>query len=128
MSNGVSFSYETVMSHPGKVDFLQKARLSGYRVYLYYIATEDPDINIGRVNVRVSMQGHAVAPQVIRDRYYKSLSLLKLAIKQTNRAYVFDSTQNGVGSLLIAEISNGTDVTVIDVDKVPEWFVKYVYE
>jgi predicted ABC-type ATPase len=88
---GISFTYETVMSHPGKIDFFQQALIKNYRVYLYYIATEDPDININRGNVRVAQNGHPVSPDVIRNRYYKSLQNLKNAVKQTNRAYIFDS-------------------------------------
>lgn len=45
----VSFSFETVMSSPDKVVLLEKARSLGYRTYLYFIATEDPEINIARV-------------------------------------------------------------------------------
>ena len=37
-----SFSFETVMSSRDKVDFLEKARQSGYRNYLYFVATDDP--------------------------------------------------------------------------------------
>src|SRR5438552_7983562 len=34
-----SFSFETVMSHSSKIDFLARARSAGYRVYLYFITT-----------------------------------------------------------------------------------------
>ena len=30
-----TFTFETVMSHPGKVELLQKAQEAGYRTYLY---------------------------------------------------------------------------------------------
>ena len=29
LNHGVSFTYETVMSHPGKIDFLSQAALKG---------------------------------------------------------------------------------------------------
>jgi len=126
LTNGISFTYETVMSHKGKIDFLQTARNNGYRVYLYFIATEDPAINISRVNVRVAQDGHDVAPKTIEDRYYKSLQNLKAAIKTSNRAYLWDNS--GATSLLISEITEGNDVKIFDADKVPNWFVKYVVE
>jgi predicted ABC-type ATPase len=75
--NGISFTFETVMSHESKVDFLHKAKSNGYRVYLYFISTEDPEINISRVKVRVAQHGHHVDPEVIKTRYNKSLSHLK---------------------------------------------------
>ena len=124
LANGISFTYETVMSHESKIAFLQQARNKGYRVYLYFVATEDPEINISRVQVRVAQQGHAVAAEVVRNRYYKSLGHLKQAVRNTDRAYVFDNS--GAAALLVAEITDGTDVKIIDTDRVPNWFVKYL--
>lgn len=114
-----SFTYETVMSHPDKIQFLTKALQKGYRVYLYYIATEDPEINISRVNVRVAQDGHAVHPDVIRNRYYKSLQNLKAAVRQTTRAYIFDNSQKQAH--LIAEITNGSEVILNSVVELPNW-------
>lgn len=51
LSNDISFTYETVMSYSGKIDFLRLAIEKGYRVYLYFIATEDPEINISRIKL-----------------------------------------------------------------------------
>lgn len=87
LENNISFTYETVMSHPSKIDFLEKAQQYGYRVYLYFIATEDPEINLSRVNIRVAQNGHKVAPHIVKSRYYRSLENMKSAVKKTNRAY-----------------------------------------
>lgn len=124
--NEVSFTYETVMSHDGKIAFLQNARDKGYRVYLYFVATEDPEINISRVNVRVAQHGHYVASEVIKKRYFKSLELLKEAVKKTNRAYIWDNS--GAASVLLAEVTEGIDVRIFDTNNVPNWFVKYLVE
>lgn len=126
MDNEISFTYETVMSHESKIEFIQLAKDNGYRIYLYFIATEDPEINISRVNVRVAQMGHAVYPETIRDRYFRSLGNLKRAVKLSDRAYVWDNS--GMASLLIAEIANGQDVKIVDTDKVPNWFMKYLAE
>jgi predicted ABC-type ATPase len=124
LDNEISFTYETVMSHKGKVDFFQQARERGYRVYLYYIATEDSEINVSRVNIRVAQHGHNVDAEVIRNRYFKSLINLKEAIKKSHRCYLWDNS--GSASILFAEITDGEDVRIFDTDKVPNWFVKYV--
>ena len=126
LANGVSFTYETVMSHEGKIKFMKQAHENGYRVYLYFIATEDPQINISRVNIRVHQNGHQVAPELIESRYYKSLQNLKEAVKNTQRAYIWDNS--GAAALLIAEITNGIDVDIIATDKVPNWFIKYLVD
>lgn len=54
LANDISFTYETVMSHESKLVFIQQAKEKNYRVYVYFVATEDPEINISRVNVRVA--------------------------------------------------------------------------
>jgi predicted ABC-type ATPase len=122
----VSFTYETVMSHQSKMDFLKKAQEKGYRVYLYFIATEYPEINISRVNIRVAQKGHFVSPETITDRYYKSLNQLKSAIKLSNRAYLWDNSSSA--AILFAEITDGNEVAIIDPDKVPNWFLKHVVQ
>lgn len=87
-----SFTLETVMSHPGKVALLEQAQRLGYRTYLYFIATDDPEINVSRVKTRVQRGGHAVPEDKIIKRYHASLGLLMDAIRHTNRAYVFDNS------------------------------------
>ncbi len=124
LSNNISFTYETVMSHESKLAFLKLAKEKGYKIYVYFLATEDPRINISRVNLRVAQHGHNVAPEVVKKRYFKSLEHLKEAVKSSNRAYIWDNS--GKTSLLIAEITEGLDVKIIDTDKVPSWFVKYL--
>ncbi len=56
------------MTHPSKLDFLREARIAGFRTYLYFVATEDPEINIGRVRARVQKNGHDVAHDKIISR------------------------------------------------------------
>ena len=126
LSEQISFTYETVMSHSGKIEFLKTARDKGYKVYLYYIATEDPEISFSRIQVRVAQNGHAVPKEIAEKRYYKSLMNLKDAVKQTNRAYIFDNSQKD--ARFIAEITNGKEVTLNDSTKVeiPNWVIEYL--
>ena len=79
----VSITFETVMSHRSKVELLAQAQPAGYRTYLYFIATDDPEINISRVRNRVKMGGHAVPEDRIAARYHRSLELLMEAIRLT---------------------------------------------
>ena len=104
-----SLTFETVMSHPSKLEFLREARLAGYRTYLYFVATADPAINTARVAVRVAKGGHPVARDKIVARYHRSLSLLRPALKLTDRAYIFDNS--GTEPVLVAEVMNGKEVT-----------------
>jgi predicted ABC-type ATPase len=121
------FTFETVMSHPGKVEILAHAQSLGYRTYLYYVATEDPIINISRVTNRVRFGGHAVPTDKIEERYYRSLNLLVSAIRHTNRAYVFDNSGEGKDRTWIAEITDGCDLELRS-DRIPAWFQKFVLD
>ncbi|PAU66673.1 hypothetical protein BZL41_00390 [Pseudomonas sp. PIC25] len=128
IKEGVSFTFETVMSSRDKIDLLKKAKKAGYRVYVYYVATVDPEINVARVAYRVSQGGHDVAPDKIRARYKRSLELLSEAILISNRAYIFDNSDEGKGELThIAEITEG-DMLEIKSDIQPPWFKTYVID
>ena len=125
LSAGETFTFETVMSHESKVAFLRQARAAGYRTYLYYVATEDPEINVSRVRNRVAEGGHNVPVNKIISRYADSLKLLLAAIGETDRAYLFDNS--GEESFLIAEITDGQDMEIM-VEEVPAWFKTYVLD
>lgn len=116
----LSFTFETVMSSDDKVAFMLKARASGYRTYLYFVATEDPEININRVRNRVEAGGHPVPTEKIVQRYGRCLALLPAAVAASNRAYIFDNS--GADLLLLAEVTDGTDLE-FKVEEIPDWFM-----
>lgn len=120
-----SFTFETVMSSPDKIQLLQKAQELGYKTYLYYVATEDSNINIERVANRVAKGGHDVPQDKIISRYHRSLDLLLSAIKATNRAYLFDNSSEN--QVCIAEITNGTELLMRS-DTKPAWFQQYILD
>jgi predicted ABC-type ATPase len=125
LENRLSFTFETVMSSSDKVELLAKAQSLGFRTYLYYVSTEDPQINIARVANRVHLGGHNVPQDKIITRYYRSLDLLLEAIKNSNRAYLFDNS--GKSKRFVAAINEGQSID-IQIDILPEWFVQYVIE
>eukprot|EP01031_Cornospumella_fuschlensis_P008409 gene8409-10367_t len=127
MERRVSFSFETVMSSPDKVRLLERAQALGYRTYLYYIATDDPAINVARVKARVNLGGHDVPESKIVSRYARSLELLVEAVKHTNRAYLFDNSRQGGERLWVAEITGGCELE-LRCDPMPLWFEKAVWD
>lgn len=115
----LSFTFESVMSHHDKVELLEHAQEIGYRTYLYYIATEDPTINVDRVSLRVSQGGHDVPEDKIRDRYHRSIKLLPRAIRASSRAFLFDTS--GDAPWHFATCTNGSLLNLMD-DTIPNWF------
>lgn len=118
---GISFTFETVMSDRSKIDLLVRAREKGYRVYVYYIATDDPEINVSRVEARLKSGGHGVDPVKVRERYKRSLDLLADAIITSDRAFIFDNSGIPGGHVWLAEITNSRELE-IQSSELPNWF------
>lgn len=95
IADGHSFLYETVMSHPSKIAELQAAAAAGYAITVVFIATDNPEINIQRVALRVAAGGHDVPRDRIRARHRRSLGLAPSAIAFAAHAYVYDNTAWG---------------------------------
>jgi len=125
LDRGESFSQETVFSHPSKVDALRRARENGYRTYLYFVATSDPEINIGRVANRHAQGGHDVPVGKTRARYARSIGQLKASLPYLSRAFVFDNS----GSVMefLGQYSDESGWTFNrPVADLPKWFVQAV--
>ena len=114
-----SFTFETVMSAPDEIEVLKKARRCGFRTYLYFFATEDPAINIRRVQNRVAGGGHDVPAEKIVARYHRCLKLLPEAVRHTSRAYFFDTSAEQ--AWYFAEATDGRSLELKS-DRIPRWF------
>lgn len=124
---GMSFSQETVFSHPGKVEALRHAKARGFRTYLYFVATESPALNIGRVRQRTQSGGHDVPVEKIAQRYFRSLTQVAPALKWTSRAFFFDNS--GESMRFLAEYAEGTGLRLETHPKaLPVWFRQHVQD
>ncbi len=124
LSQDKKMTFETVMSHPSKLDFLKLSQSQGYKNYLYYVSTENPQINIARVKQRVKLGGHPVKESKIESRYYNSLDLLSEAVQYTYRSFIFDNSSSE--AQLIVEVYNGHEITY-NVSEIPKWVDKYLF-
>jgi predicted ABC-type ATPase len=93
-----SFSFETVMSHPSKVDILIRAKSVGFRVQLFFVGTNDPQTNVERVAVRVAQGGHEVPTDRIVARWHRTMQLLHQAIAVSDEAFIFDNSMTAPDS------------------------------
>ena len=90
-----SFAFETVMSHPSKVEILVRAKEAGFFVQLFFVGTDDPKTNIDRVANRVAQGGHNVPTDKIVSRWERTMALLHEAIRAVDDALVFDNSLAG---------------------------------
>jgi predicted ABC-type ATPase len=121
-----SFSFETVFSHPSKIDELRAARENGFITYLYVIATKNPSINLERIRNRVERGGHDVPEEKTVARYQRTMENICAAFLLANRVYFFDnsvSTETGAYQYFAEKRD---DRLLIHGSTVPEWFEKNV--
>ena len=119
----LSFSFETVFSHPAKIDILKKAQASGFRTYMYFVSTEDPKVNLNRIKVRVKSGGHDVPEDKTIARYYRCLEQVKFALPYLNRAYFFDNSSTKTLYFAEYELAKGFQ---LHSEMIPDWFNKFV--
>ncbi|OBZ35191.1 putative ABC-type ATPase [Methanohalophilus euhalobius] len=118
------FSFETVFSHESKIEFMERARQKGWKLYLYFVSTSDIAINQGRVNERVQKGQHNVPDHKIKDRYKRSNNFLFDALKLCRRAYVFDNSNDT--SVLIVEKDIDGKIWIKDENELPQWVDTYL--
>lgn len=103
--------YETVFSHPSKLELIKQALSCGYFIRFFFICTETPRINIDRVAERFSRGGHTVPGDKVTSRYNRSLLLGAEAMQLVQRGYLYDNStpanQSGDSFRLILRTING---------------------
>ena len=118
------FSFETVMSHPSKLDFMRIAKEAGYKVYLYFVSLPDPDLNVLRVQTRVSSGGHGVDSAKVIKRYYRTMDQLYDAIRLADSAFFFDNSTSK--PQLFARKENCE--LKVEGTYIPHWYQTYVLD
>ena len=101
---GSSFVYETVFSHPNKLQLIQYLKERGYVVTLIVVAPKDPIVNIMRVRKRASEGGHDVPIDKILGRRPKTYQNIIAAENIINVLVEVDSSGNSGKPFLIERI------------------------
>ena len=94
LSQKISHSYESVMSHESHLEYVSRAKDNGFKTYLYYVCIDTPQINVQRVAQRFLLGGHAVPEGKILSRYSRSLKQLYDMVSLCRRAFFFDNTRD----------------------------------
>ncbi len=116
---GRSFCFETVFSHPSKIDFVAEARSRGYQVILVVIHLSTPVLNKARVSQRVSEGGHLVPEHKIEARIPRTLANLRTAIHLCDQVRVLDNSSWENPFVPVLTVRDG--VMEAHVDPLPAW-------
>ena len=87
-----SFCFETVFSHPSKVDFVGAAKAAGFRIRLFYFHLDLASLNKARVVSRVKAGGHNVPEAKIEARIPRTLANLRQCIGLVDELHLVDNS------------------------------------
>ena len=119
MKEGQSFVYqETTIDS----QMIREARAAGYEVKVFYVGTEDPNLNMGRVILRVNNGGLFAPLARIPDDYAQGLKQLSEAKKSADDLMLFDNTTHGCGHRLVAHFQSGEVMKLAR--SIPKWAQK----
>jgi predicted ABC-type ATPase len=92
---------------------------------LFFIGTNNPQINAFRVAKRVMEGGHDVPIHKIISRYYKSIANCILLSQIVDRLYVYDNSEENELTKLVFRANEGK--LVKEYAPINEW-AKLIYE
>lgn len=105
LSHFSSFCFETVFSHPSKIDFIADAKAKGYDIILVFIHLETDELNLARVSQRVIQGGHNVPTEKIINRIPRTLKAIKKSLPLVDEFHLLDnsSAENPFKRLAVIE-------------------------
>ena len=124
MREGRNLAFETVLSMPDKIDFIQRAKQAGFFVRLFFVGTDNPSINAKRVALRVMEGGHDVPISKIISRYTRSLANCSVAARIADRAYIYDNSVDNAPAQLLFRTSEGKMVK--DYGNINPWALEII--
>lgn len=119
LHSAVSFCFETVFSHPSKIDFLAMAKALGYEIILVYIHLQNDQLNQARVAQRVGEGGHNVPTDKIISRIPRTMANVKHALPLVDVVKFYDNSSHSKPFSSVALLNKGKLVKQQNV--LPDW-------
>ena len=119
LEQGLSFCFETVYSHPSKIDFIARAKGLGYQLIMVLIHLESTDLNQARIASRVSEGGHRVPADKVISRIPRLLDQVRASIPLVDVLRVYDNSSAVDPFVPVFTITNGS--LSLDLDPLPAW-------
>lgn len=116
---GESFCFETVFSHPSKIDFVAQAKAKAYEVVLVFIHLDNLSLNLARIAQRVEEGGHRVPPEKVESRIPRTLQYIKTVLPLCDYVYVLDNQSYENPFKKVATLSHSN--LVLHDNEIPDW-------
>lgn len=114
-----TFCFETVFSHPSKLDFVGVAKAAGYVVKVFYFHLTSPELNVARVSCRVISGGHNVPEDKLRGRIPRTVNLVRDCVGLADELHLIDNSSADRPYKRLAVLQQGEWFTFAD--DVPGW-------
>lgn len=119
LASGSSFCFETVFSHPSKIDFVARAKAQGYHIVLVFVHLAHPTLNLARVHQRVARGGHAVPEDKVLNRIPRTLHNIQEVLPLCNEVRLLDNSSADHPYQPVLTMREGV---LLDArDPLPEW-------
>ena len=119
LKEGRNFCFETVFSHPSKIDFIAQAKAMGYEIILVFIHLSTVSLNQARIAQRVSEGGHHVPEEKVISRIPKVIKNIRQTLPLCDQVYLLENSRSDNPFQQIAVIKNGQ--ATIKHSPLPEW-------
>ncbi len=119
LRQAVSFCFETVFSHPSKIDFVATAKTHGYEIIMVFMYLQNAELNKARAARRVSEGGHNVPDDKIEARITRSLQHVRTVLPLCDAVHVLDNSSYDDPYQRIATVIRGR--LTGSVDPLPDW-------
>ncbi|PCJ32502.1 MAG: hypothetical protein COA90_03030 [Gammaproteobacteria bacterium] len=126
LQQGRTFCFETVFSHPSKIDFIALAKSMGYEIVLVFVHLENIALNQARVAQRVSEGGHSVPADKVSSRVPRVLQNIQQVLPLCDHCYLLDNSRLDNPFQRVTEIHNG--LISLKVSPLPEWAEKVLVD
>ncbi|WP_428034130.1 AAA family ATPase [Amphritea sp.] len=117
--DGANFCFETVFSHPSKIDFIAKAKALGYQIILVLIHVQSSALNHARISQRVEEGGHFVPEEKVEGRIPRTLINVRAALPLCDQVRILDNSSATDPFRQIATIRQ--QVLTSHIEPLPDW-------
>jgi predicted ABC-type ATPase len=101
---------------------LDEAKAAGYTTKVLFISTEDADLNVGRILIRVSRGGQAEAISTVIDSYREATKNLAESCKHADELILYDNTVHSRAFRVVAHFLGGELSKAAQT--IPDWAAK----
>lgn len=91
LENGETFNWETTVIGTHAINLVEKAKSYGYKVNIYFIGVEDPELSIKRIAHRVEKGGHDIRNEVVIARHKHQCRFMNQMFPIVDNILFFDN-------------------------------------